>query len=543
MSTPVGTTRRHFLKTSLATAGTVALRRHLALAQTPARYRRYNVTSSEGQRALASYAIGVQAMLNLPPTHPQNWFRNAFVHLMDCPHGNWWFYVWHRGYLGYFEQTIRTLSGDANFAIPYWDWTQLPEIPQSMFNGVLTPTDSAYARYTRDIATFTAYIQPPLRRYWNVLNSAQRIQLNARGYTSFDVMWNDVTGYTTTPPPPHIDPTNMAFAQTAIARYLTRSNPKLSPEVTYNCSPFMVYSGLLPTSFYDPISQISFNSSKARSHNTPPAGRTVFSTLEGFPHNSAHNYIGGVGPIPNGPWGNMTNNLSPVDPVFFLHHSNMDRLWDVWTRKQQALKLPYLPSAADFPTYANEPFLFYINGNGTPVGPSIARDYISMSRFQYDYQPGFGEDVIKPPSRLKGKPAVAPVTGIMKGNAATVTLPAGEVTNHLTDAQEALIALVTLPRPDAASSNRDFDVLVGAPPEVNQVGADSPYYAGTVAFFGGMMHMRGMSSDATFLVPLPKRKEAFRGLTAEAKSVAVNIRVVPSGGGASVLKAATVRAQ
>jgi tyrosinase len=146
MNTPVGTTRRHFLKTSFATAGTIALRRHLALAQTPARYRRYNVTSLEGQRALASYAIGVQAMLNLPPTHPQNWFRNAFVHLMDCPHGNWWFYVWHRGYLGYFEQTIRTLSGDANFAIPYWDWTQLPEIPQSMFNGVLTPTDSAYAR-------------------------------------------------------------------------------------------------------------------------------------------------------------------------------------------------------------------------------------------------------------------------------------------------------------------------------------------------------------------------------------------------------------
>ena len=32
--------------------------------------------------------------------------------------------------------------------------------------------------------------------------------------------------------------------------------------------------------------------------------------------------------------------LSPVDPIFFLHHANMDRLWDVWTRKQQALRLP-----------------------------------------------------------------------------------------------------------------------------------------------------------------------------------------------------------
>jgi tyrosinase len=68
--------------------------------------------------ALASYAKGVEAMLKLPADHPHNWFRNAFVHLMDCPHGNWWFYVWHRGYLGYFEQTIRSLSGDADFALP-----------------------------------------------------------------------------------------------------------------------------------------------------------------------------------------------------------------------------------------------------------------------------------------------------------------------------------------------------------------------------------------------------------------------------------------
>lgn len=57
---------------------------------------------------LASYAKGVEAMLKLPADHPQNWFRNAFIHLMDCPHGNWWFYVWHRGYLGYFERTIQT---------------------------------------------------------------------------------------------------------------------------------------------------------------------------------------------------------------------------------------------------------------------------------------------------------------------------------------------------------------------------------------------------------------------------------------------------
>ncbi len=545
MSKPPGITRRRFLKTSLATTGAAAISQHLALAQGSAKYRRYNVTSPGGQRALASYAKGIQAMLKLPPDHPQNWFRNAFIHLMDCPHGNWWFYVWHRGYVGYFEQTIRNLSGDPNFAMPYWEWTQLPRIPDSMFDSVLTPVDSAFAPFTKDIGTFTSYLQPALKKYWASLSSAQIAQLNARGYTSFDKMWNDVTGYTPTMPPPHINPENMAFAQTSIARYLSRSNPKLSPQVTYNVSPYVVSSGLRVTDFYNPTSKISFNSSKTTSHNTPPMSGSVFSTLEGLPHNSTHNYIGGVGPIPKGPWGNMTNNLSPVDPIFFLHHANMDRLWDVWTRKQQAHKLPYLPDSKDFPTYAGEPFLFYVDCNGKPVGTSYAKEYISMARFQYDYEPGFGEELVKSPTTtVTAKHAMAPVMGTMKGNVGTMLLSTDAVKTHLgAQTSASLIALVTVPRPDATSPNREFDVIVGAPSNDTQVNPDSPYYAGTIAFFGGAMHMQGMSADATFQVPLPKRQEAFAGLAATGATVPVSIRAVPSrSGGPSVLKAVTVRA-
>src|SRR3954469_18478113 len=154
--------RRTFLKTTAAAA---ALPTFAGAA--PAKYRRYNVLSAGGQAALASYAKGVQAMMDLKPDHPHNWFRNAFVHFMDCPHGNWWFYVWHRGYLGYFERTIRALSGDADFAIPYWDWTELPQIPDGMFDGVLTPTDNAFAPYTGNLAKFTSFIKPAMTTYWD----------------------------------------------------------------------------------------------------------------------------------------------------------------------------------------------------------------------------------------------------------------------------------------------------------------------------------------------------------------------------------------
>jgi len=81
-----GLDRRTFLAGLGAAAGLGALRG--ASARAAAKYTRYNVTSTEGKRMLVSYAKGIRAMLDLPAKHPHNWFRNAFVHFMDCPHGN-----------------------------------------------------------------------------------------------------------------------------------------------------------------------------------------------------------------------------------------------------------------------------------------------------------------------------------------------------------------------------------------------------------------------------------------------------------------------
>ena len=539
-------TRRTFLKTTMAAAAGAAslpLTSHAATGSVfysnqAAKYRRYNVMSDRGKRALASYAKGVAAMLKLPPNHAQNWFHNAFVHLMDCPHGNWWFYPWHRGYLGYFEETIRNLSGDDSFAIPYWDWTTLPEIPSLMFDGLLTPADKAFEPYTRNLAVFTSFAQPSLTSYWDTLTPAQRTQLNICGYKQFDLLWNDVTGYDPNQTNPGGVSGNMAYANTCGSRYLTRDNPKLDAKTAYNVSPFVIYSGLTPTEFYNPEVSLSFSSAKTPSHNTPP-GQNSFSVLEGLPHNKVHNYIGGVGPVDPGPYGNMTNFLSPVDPIFFLHHSNMDRLWDVWTRKQKRLGLPYLPKEPDLGTLSKEPFLFYVNGNGQYVGQSQAGEYLSTERFNYDYEPGFGDDAKSDVSEKRPR-----IRGVVKANRATLTVPSDAIREHLAEQNAAsLVAEVTLPHPTASSPAREFDVLVGAPAGVTAVGADSPYYAGTIAFFGNMAHAHGTSADASFAVPLPKAPQAFQGLAAA--NAQVNIRIVPAHGrrqSAPILKSATIRA-
>lgn len=54
--------------------------------------------------------------------------------------------------------------------------------------------------------------------------------------------------------------------------------------------------------------------------NTQLSYTTFTSALEGF-HNDVHNWVGGT----------MSNiMISPADPVFWLHHAQVDRLWSQW---------------------------------------------------------------------------------------------------------------------------------------------------------------------------------------------------------------------
>ncbi len=515
--------RRPFLASAATVAGVAALRP--APARAAAKYTRYNVTSDEGQKMLGIYRAGVEAMLNKPPEHPHNWFRNAFVHLMDCPHGNWWFFTWHRGFIGLLEQTIRTVTKEPNFTLPFWDWTELPRIPGGMFDGVLDPTNAAYLPFTKDLDTFTKFIKKPMSAYWDTLTPAQRKQQADRGNKTFEDVWTGMLSPSS--------PGDQAFAATDRARYLTRQNPALSPDVAADCTPEVVLGGLGATYFYAPDSMkkyqpvLSFNSIRTPNHNTAPGSTTWFSTLEGLPHNNIHNFIGGVGGPWTAPYGNMTNNLSPVDPVFFLHHGNMDRLWDVWSRKQRAYGMSDRPLPADERNFMTEAFRFFVGPDGKYITDTKAADYFSTDVFGYDYAKGTGEELIPKAGLLmaaRTKPTQPTMAdGVVRGNTAAVTL-------RQVPAQAQLMVSVTVPRPAQGSTGdgRSFDVLLNLPPGVERVAANSPNYLAKVAFFGkhGAGHMHG-KDEATFLVPLSRAKALANAVGGVAK---LTISVVPSQG-------------
>ena len=173
----------------------------------------------------------------------------------------------------------------------------------------------------------------------------------------------------------------------------------------------------------------------------------------------------------------MVSFFSSVDPIFYLHHGNLDRLWDVWTRRQTALGRPTLPQGADLATWSNEQFLFFSNEKGQPVSKIKAGDYTTISAFDYDYSPGSSEDEHVPAAALKA--------GTSPDAAPQVT----EITLNLAHSDQ----------------GRRFRVLV------SPGGGAAPVAAGAITVFGVPHH-----GPTTFTVPLPE-------------NVPLDIRVVPIG--------------
>ena len=189
-----------------------------------------------------------------------------FIHLLDCPHGNWWFLVWHRGYLGWFEKTCRELSKDQDFALPYWDWTADPRIPASFFEGVLDPLNPAY--YITDAGELEKRFTDPVRSFWKSLSDEQVKQLALRTYTSVDELLSSLI---------------QTFRMFAHSRTPTPAKPGFDPRTKTAVSPSIIHAALVPRTFLD------FASDKTDHHSQ----QGIYHILEDQPHDNVHRNVGG----------------------------------------------------------------------------------------------------------------------------------------------------------------------------------------------------------------------------------------------------------
>ncbi|MEW4570650.1 tyrosinase family protein [Tautonia sp. JC769] len=121
----------------------------------------------------------------------------------------------------------------------------------------------------------------------------------------------------------------------------------------------------------DPVRGGAFISSRINQILRQTDFRRFSLQLEGTPHNSGHVVVGF--PAQGRP-GHIGSGLSPLDPLFWLHHCNVDRLWAQWQLAGNTT-----------PTFDSEFNGQFVDRDGQPIDVR-AQDSIDFEALGYSYQ-------------------------------------------------------------------------------------------------------------------------------------------------------------
>ena len=179
--------------------------------------------------------------------------------------------------------------------------------------------------------------------------------------------------------------------------------------------------------------------------------------VEGNPHNLVHVMIGGIGV--GAPPGWMSDPAyAALDPVFWLHHCNIDRLWAAWMSDPanvQETGSPWrngpFPRQFVMPDPAGAQVVF-VPGETLPGGP-LAPDYDNLTA---------GTGIAPPPAAATGGPVMA---------SAASTGGGGAVSSSLVGANDRLLIVAATPVATQITIDSGPAALAAAVP-----GAPARYY-------------------------------------------------------------------
>jgi tyrosinase len=205
----------------------------------------------------------------------------------------------------------------------------------------------------------------------------------------------------------------------------------------------------------------------------------VFGALESQPHNIIHVLVGGN-------FGFMVDpNLAARDPVFWLHHANIDRLWNVWLG---------LGGGRTNPTTGNWPtqvFTFF-DENGQAVQLTGQQVVDSAQQLKYRYAEGSGDQPITEGVSREALPA-APFT-----DARQQVVTDKAVNARLRGTRGSVALKIPVAVPESAAPGRHtlvlegirfgrpgvyYEVYAGLPAGA-QADPKGPHYVGNIAIFG-----------------------------------------------------------
>lgn len=239
---------------------------------------------------LAAYARAVASMQELAESEPgngANWVNQAAIHERlgakvhgriedQCQHASWLFLPWHRMYLYWFEQIVR-----AQLGADAGDWA-LP-----------------YWNYTNSKVVGSRALPPAFREKALPDGTGNPLYIEERQSFPLDINGGDKLH------PATVDTTE-AMSEAVFSR------------------PGIGVTGGFGGRRTSPLFH----------HGTGGRGA---GTLEFTPHGSVHTAVGGEGEEA----GFMSSfSTAALDPIFWLHHANLDRLWEQWRRDRGKGRAP-----------------------------------------------------------------------------------------------------------------------------------------------------------------------------------------------------------
>jgi polyphenol oxidase len=280
---------------------------------------------------------GYKILRELPDTDPRSLLNQMRLHCLYCDHGlffpgvkyplaihnGWLFVPWHRMFLYFHERILQKVLNDDTFALPYWAWDLSLDVkpaPNMMPAMYANPSSPLY-NPNRNNCSFPPFVADM-----------------------------DTTGGC---PLPFKTPD-----------YLRIQNDRIMyTQLVLGAPTTSLFYGM-PYRFGD-------------------VGGAGQGTFEDMPHGTIHLWLGNKHPARNSSrrkWDDMGNfGRAAFDPIFYAHHGNIDRLWNVW------LDLP--GRARDYPkdpVFLDTQFTFY-DHDANLVKANVSQ-FLDIEKLRYKYE-------------------------------------------------------------------------------------------------------------------------------------------------------------
>lgn len=233
-----------------------------------------------------------------------HWHKEAFECDNMSAHMGPAFFPWHRALLRLFEQELQTV--DPSIVLPYWDWTVDQEIDSYLWQDDLMGGDGGPDK------NYAVTSGPFRQGEWNITI------FDETDDETFPFLIRNMGVGSLAPDLPMLSQVEeaMAIEQYDVAPWNEMSDHTVSfrnyLEGWRECVP--------ATCSTDGSTDYPNCPGSHDMHNRVHlwvSGEMIFS------HEGGHEDV-------EGPFGTMAWNSSPNDPVFFVHHANVDRLWTQW---------------------------------------------------------------------------------------------------------------------------------------------------------------------------------------------------------------------